>query len=267
VRAVDRALDVLLCFSHEEPVLSLTRIAEEVGIPKSTVHRLMTTLEGSRFVSRDGTTGMYSLGFRFVEMASVVLQHMDLRRWVQPYLQRLCDECGETVDLAVLDGLEVMYLQVIESPHRIKLAAAVGQRLPAFCTASGKAFLAYLPAEQVRRILDQGLPRHTDHTLTSLPELHQDLEATRQRGFAISEQEYEDDVHAVAAPLLDGSSRPVAVIAGVGPSFRLPRERMLALGLSIQSAAAAIAREIGPVALSTIFSPRASARMTDRAER
>jgi DNA-binding IclR family transcriptional regulator len=197
---------------------------------------------------------MYSLGVRFIEMASVVLQHMDLQRWVQPYLQRLSDECGETVDLAVLDGAHVVYLQVIDSPHRVKLAAAVGQRLPAFCTASGKAFLAYLPAGQVHQILEQGLPRYTAHTITSLPELYQDLSATRERGFAISQQEYEDDVHAVAAPIIDGTGEPVAVIAVAGPSFRLPRERMVALGQSICSTIDAITREIGATALSTVFS-------------
>lgn len=266
VRAVDRALDVLLCFSHDEPVLSLTRIAQEVGIPKSTVHRLMTTLEGSRFVSRDKATGMYSLGFRFIEMASVVLQHMDIQRWVQPYLQRLADECGETVDLAILDGAHVVYLQVIECLHRVKLAAAVGQRLPAFCTASGKAFLAYLPAEQVRQILDQELPRYTAYTTVALPEVYQDLRAIRERGFALSEQEYEADVHAVAAPIIAGSGIPVAVIAIVGPSFRLPRERMLVLGQSIGAATEAIVREIGPVALSTIVSRTAPVRIAEQTE-
>ena len=266
VRAVDRALDVLLCFSHEEPALSLTTIAEQVGIPKSTVHRLMTTLESSRFVSRDKATGMYSLGVRFIEMASVVLQHMDLQRWVQPYLRRLSDECGETVDLAVLDGTHVVYLQVIESPHRVKLAAAVGQRLPAFCTASGKAFLAYLPAGQVHQILDQGLPRYTSHTLVSLPDLYQDLRTTRERGFAISEQEYENEVHAIAAPIIDGRGSPVAVIAIAGPSFRLPRERMLVLGRSIQATIDAITREIGPIALSTIVSRTAPAPLAGQIE-
>ncbi len=264
VRAVDRALDILLCFSQEEPVLSLTRIAAAVGIPKSTAHRLMTTLEGSRFVGRDRATGMYSLGFRFVEMASVVLQHMDLQRCVQPYLQRLSSECGETVDLAVLDGPDVVYLQVIESPQRVKLATAVGQRLPAFCTASGKAFLAYLPAEHVRQILDQGLPRYTAHTPTLLPELYQDLRTTHERGFALSEQEYEPEVHAVAAPILAANGSPLAVVAVVGPSFRLPRERMLALGRSIQAAIEAITREIGPVALSRVFAGTAPTSVAGR---
>jgi len=258
VRAVERALDILLCFRQDEPVLSLTQIAEQVGMHKSTVHRLLATLENRRFVHRDKATGLYRLGFRFIEMASLVLQDVDLRRWAQPYLQRLSAECGETIDLAVMDGSYVIYLDVVESPQRVKIAAAVGQRLPAFCTASGKAFMAYLPIEEVRNILGKGLAKYTEHTLLSLPDLYDDLRLTRERGFAISEQEFENDIHAVAAPILDSGGYPVAVIAIVGPSFRLSRERMLMLGQSLRATTNAIAHEVGLTALSAIISKTAA---------
>jgi IclR family transcriptional regulator, KDG regulon repressor len=254
VRAVERALDILLCFNHDELALSLTQIAERVGMNKSTVHRLLGTLDNKRFIHRSKTTGLYHLSFRFVEMASLVLQDVDLQRWAQPYLQRLSAECGETVDLAVLDGAHVIYLQVVESPQRVKLAVAVGQRLPAFCTASGKAFMAYLPDDQVSKILGEGLIKYTDNTQGSLTDVYEDLRITRERGFAISEQEYEKDINAVAAPILDANSRPIAVIAIAGPSFRLPRERMLMLGQSIQATTEAIAREMGLATLSAFVS-------------
>ena len=254
VRAVERALDILLCFRHDELALSLTQIAERVGMNKSTVHRLLGTLDNKRFVHRSKTTGLYHLSFRFVEMASLVLQDVDLQRWAQPYLQRLSAECGETVDLAVLDGAHVIYLQVVESPQRVKLAVAVGQRLPAFCTASGKAFMAYLPDDQVSKILGESLTQYTDNTRVSLTDIYKDLRITRERGFATSEQEYEKDIHAVAAPILDANNHPIAVIAIAGPSFRLPRERMLMLGQSIRATTEAIAREIGLATLSAFVS-------------
>jgi DNA-binding IclR family transcriptional regulator len=252
IRAVERALDVLLCFSQGEPVLSLTQIADRLDMPKSTIHRYLATLEAARFVRRDEATGSYHLGYCFIEMASLVLQEADLVRWFQPHLERLSSECGETVDLAVLDDAQVIYLQVIESPHRVKIAAAVGQRLPAFCTASGKAFLAYMPDEQVHHILSQGMPRYTDCTRVSFADLQQDLRVTRERGFATSEQEYERDINAVAAPILDANGCPVAVIAIAGPAYRLSRERMLELGLSILAATEAIAREVGSMGLTAI---------------
>jgi IclR family transcriptional regulator, KDG regulon repressor len=266
VRAVERALDILLCFRHDELALSLTQIAERVGMNKSTVHRLLGTLESKHFVHRSRTTGLYHLSFRFVEMASLVLQDVDLQRWAQPYLQRLSSECGETVDLAVLDGAHVIYLQVVESSQRVKIAAAVGQRLPAFCTASGKAFLAYLPDDQVSKILSGGLTQYTENTPVLLADVYEGLRLTRERGFAISEQEYEKDINAVAAPILDADGRPVAVIAIAGPSYRLSQERMLTLGHSIRSMTEVIAREMGLATLSAFVSNTVAAGNAGQSE-
>jgi IclR family acetate operon transcriptional repressor len=252
VRAVDRALQILLCFTADQTALSMSEIAERVGIHKSTIHRLLATLEARRFLQRDKATGLYRLGFQLVELASLVLQDMDLVRWAGPHVQRLAVASGETVDLAALDGDDVVYLQVIESPQRLKIAAAVGQRLPSYCTASGKAFLAFLPEHQVVRILGAGQSRHTARTLTTSAELRRDLDATRQRGFAISEQEFEPEINAVAAPILDNSGYPIGAIAIVGPSFRMPRERMTTLGQDLLAATEAISREVGQAALSRL---------------
>jgi len=251
VRAVDRALDILLSFTQEKPVLSLTEISEEVGMSKSTVHRLLGTLENKRFLIKNNNTGKYHLGFRFLEMASQVMEDAS-QQWAIPYLQELSEECGETVDLAVMDGEYVIYLQVVESKQRVKIAAAIGQRLPAFCTASGKVFLAYLPKEQVETILSKGFTRYTENTQIIPANLFDDLNKTRQQGFAISKQEYEKDINAVAAPILATDGYPIAVIAIVGPSYRLSQERMMTLGPMIQSIIKRITREVGLTALSVM---------------
>jgi DNA-binding IclR family transcriptional regulator len=220
---------------------------------KSTIHRLLATLESRRFVIRDKVTGMYQLGYRFIEMASIRLQDLDTQRWAQPYLQQLAVLSGETVDLAILDGNHVVYLQVVESQQRVKIAAAVGQQLPVHCTATGKAFLAFLPEYQVRDILAKGLAKYTDRTLVSLAELDQDLREIRERGFAISKEEYENDINAVAAPILNADGSPMAVIAIVGPSYRLSQDCMMRLGQSILETTSTITREIGLVALPVIL--------------
>jgi len=253
VRAVERSLGVLLCFSQEDPVLSLTQIAERVGIPKSTGHRLLATLENKRFVSRDHATGNYRLGFRLIELAALVFRHAELESCVQPHLHRLSAECGETVDLAILDGTHVVYLQVVESAQRVRIAAEVGHRLPVFCTATGRAFMAYLPDEQVDAILNEGLTRYTAYTRLEHPNLYEAVRVARAQGYAMSEQEYEQDINAVAAPILDANKYPVAVIAVVGPSYRLTRERMSLLGPVVRATAEAIAREMGPAMLSTLI--------------
>lgn len=257
VRSVDRALDILLCFTQEKPSLSLTEIADEITISKSTVHRLLATLECKRFLIRDSVTGKYHLGYRFLEMASQVFGNVN-QQWALPYLRFLADECGETVDLAVLDDDHVIYLQVVESHQRVKLAAAMGQRLPAFCTATGKAFLAFLPESRVKKILGTRLSSYTEHTRTELAALENDLRETRERGYAISEQEYEKDINAVAAPILAADGYPLAAIAVAGPSFRLPRQRMLALGPTIQKVVVSITSEVGLTALSTMIPRKGS---------
>jgi len=252
VRAVDRALDILLCFTREEPARSLTQIAESIHMSKTTVHRLLATLENKRFITRDNGTGLYRLGFRFIEMASLVLQDADLHRWAKPYLRRLSAEYGETVDLSILDGSHVIYLEVIESPQRVKLAAAVGQRLPAYFTASGKALLAYLPEEQVRKIITDNLAEASKNATAPVSDMIADLRATADLGYAISEQEYEEEINAVAAPIFDKDKNPIASIAIVGPSFRLNKDRLPALGESLRDLTKVISNEIGLGALSAI---------------
>lgn len=252
VRAVERALDILLCFTRDKPILSLTEISEQVSMHKSTIHRLLATLESKRFITRDKSTGLYQLGFLFVEFASTMLNGLDVQRWALPYLQQLSIQYGETVDLAILNNDHVVYLQVVESSNRIKIAAAVGQHLPAFCTATGKAFLAYLPEDQVRAILDQGMTKYTQHTLISHEAIFQNLRET-QSGFAISQEEYEIDINAVAAPITDASGYPIAVVAVVGPSYRMSFDRMIEVGQMIKNTARAIEREVGMAALPLIL--------------
>jgi IclR family acetate operon transcriptional repressor len=244
IRAVERALDVLLCFSRQTPQLTMTQIAERLEMNKSAVHRHLATLERKRFVQRDPVTGVYQLGVRLLQMAYLTLERSDLRRMAAPYLRQLRDEFRETVDLAVLDDADVVFLDVLESPQRVKLAAAVGQRLPAFATASGKAFFAYMPDETVQRILARGMPRSTEFTLVSPQAFLDDLRRTREHGFALAVQEYEEGINAVAAPILDQSRQPVAAIAVAGPTFRLTLERMIEIGPAVLAATREIAQEL-----------------------
>jgi len=244
VRAVERALDVLLCFTRETSELTMTQIAEQVGIHKSTVHRLLATLEGKRFVERDPLTGIYRPGIRLLQMAYLTLEHNDLRQVAAPFLRKLCEQYRENVNLSVLDDTDVVYLDVIESPQRVKLAATSGQRLPAFCTASGKAIFAFMPKENVQKILERGMPNYTRHTIASPEALLENIRRARERGFAFSEQEFEDGINAVAAPILDSSNRPIASISVAGPSFRLTRERLNEIGPMVKATAGEIANEI-----------------------
>ncbi|HWQ46412.1 MAG TPA: IclR family transcriptional regulator [Longilinea sp.] len=254
IRSLDRALDILCCFTQEEHSLSLTQISDLVNLPKSTTYRMLSSLEGKRFLNRDNLTGKYHLGYQFIDMANIALQDIDIQNWALPFLEKLSADCGETVDLAVLDQNQVIYIGVVESKQRVKIAASVGQRLPAFCTASGKAFLAFLSDSQVTSILNKGMPVYTPTTPRLKEKLFTDLRMTRERGYAISEQEYETDINAVAVPILDRSMRPILAMSAVGPAYRFSNERMVALVGSIRSVNEAIVNEIGIPALKAIVS-------------
>ena len=233
-------------------MLSLTEIAEQVGMHKSTIHRLLATLESKRFITRDKTTGMYQLGFLFFELASVMLHDLDVQRWALPYLQQLSLQSEETVDLAILDNGHVVYLQVVESSQRVKIAAAVGEQLPAYCTATGKAFLAYFPEDKVRVILAQGVTKYTENTLISRKN-YLTICTKPGNGFCDFEQEYEKDINAVAAPIMDVNGCPVAVIAIVGPSYRMSQDRMIESWSTHPQTAETITREVGLAALPLIL--------------
>ena len=241
IRAVERALDVLMCFTSQTPELTMTQISEMVEINKSTVHRLLATLEGKRFVERDAITGLYKPGIRLLQMAFLTLEHNDLRRLAAPFLHNLCDQFRENVNLSVLDDTDVIYLEVIESPQRVKLAAEPGQRLPAFCTASGKAIIAFLPEDKVRDILARGMPKYTQNTLISEEVFWENMRHTREQGYAISEQEFEDGINAIAAPICN---HPIASVSIAGPAYRLTRERMIEIGPQLLTAVKKIAQEV-----------------------
>jgi DNA-binding IclR family transcriptional regulator len=230
IRAVERALDVLMCFTSQTPELTLTQISERIGINKSTVHRLLATLEGKHFLDRDSVSGVYRPGIRLLELAFLTMDTNNLRRLVTPFLLDLSNQYRENVNLSVLHDTDVVYVAVIESLQRVKLAAVPGQRLPAFCTASGKAILAYVPVDHVRLILEQGMPRYTQTTILTKEAFFENMLQAQKQGFALSEQEFEDGINAVAAPIFNSNGNPIASISIAGPAYRLPKERMLEIG-------------------------------------
>lgn len=233
-----------MCFSINTPVLSMTQIAERVGMNKSTVHRLLATLEAKRFVERDAKTGLYHPGKRLLQMAYLTLEKNHIREIAAAHMKRLNELHRETVTLSILDDTEMVYLAVDESPQTVKIAARPGQRLPVFCTASGKAVLAFSSEEVVKRIFDLGFTQYTARSIRDPETLLKSFASVRERGFGYSEEEFEEGINAVAAPILDEKKLPLAAIAVVGPAFRLPVERMLEVGPSVAEAARQITREL-----------------------
>lgn len=221
VRAVERALDILLCFTDTAD-LSLTEIASQVELHKSTVHRLLASLEGKGFIIRNPATEKYRLGFRIWELSASMSQSDDLAIMLLPEMERLRDLLEETVSLYVLDGMERIRIQAVQGNQAIRRVAPIGARLPLFVGASSKVLVAFSDEGIEAAVLN---PAHWPAMLDKNYFLQQ-LQETRETSFAISIEEREPGAAAVSAPIHNRSGKLVAALAVSGPANRLTAEKM-----------------------------------------
>jgi IclR family KDG regulon transcriptional repressor len=244
IQVLQRAMRLLSSFDHDHPEMGVAELARKLDLPKPTVYRILATLESGGFVQQN-SNAKYHLGFRLAELGLLALQQVSMRDEAMPFLRDLLDECQETVDLAVFDAGEMVYLEVLESPQPVKIAARAGRRLPAHCTASGKVYLAYASEDDLDAAVTQGMVSCTPNTICDLEPLIEDLRLTRQRGYSISAEEFELGITAVAAPVMDNSGQVVAVIAIAGPTYRLPPERVAELGEAVKRTAHGLSEHLG----------------------
>ncbi len=232
VRAVERALDILLCFTDATD-LGLSEIANRISLHKSTVHRLLSTLESKGFVIRDPETEKYRLGFRVWELSANLTQSDDMASILLPEMERLRDMLGETVSLYVRDGNERIRIQAVQSNQPIRRVAPVGARLPLAVGASSKVLVAYAD-EMVREqiLADPDWPDTVDRET-----YRQQLEQIRRQGYATSVEEREAGAAAVSAPIFNRQGKIVAALSVSGPANRLTPEKMTEIaGPVIESA-------------------------------
>jgi len=245
VRAVERALQILGCFDDEHPERGISEIAQVAGLHKATAYRIVTTLVNYGYLEWVPDIQKYRLGLELSNLGYKVIRRMDLRREALPYMKKLVQEWDETCDLSIFDQGRVFYIEVLRGNHALTIAAAVGQRLPTHCTASGKLFLAYLPPEELDAILNQPLTAYTDSTITSLDELRKQLDVFRRQGYAVDYEEYELGICAVAAPIFNRSGTVIAAIGGPSPTSRMTPERITEIAEALKEAARAISRRMG----------------------
>jgi len=244
VRAVERAMEILAAFDGEHEDRGISEIAQATGLPKATAHRIMMTLLNGGFLERAGDGERFRLGLRVVELGLGALRRLDVRRAAFPYMQQLVDRFQETCDLGIFDRGWVLYVEVVHSQHSLTIAARIGRRLPAYCTASGRVFLAFLPPEVVEPLLSAPLAPCTEQTITSIDRLRQELEVTRQRGYALDDEEFEAGIRAVSAPVRDFDGNVIAALSMPGPANRMPPERIPEITAALVDAANAISAHV-----------------------
>jgi DNA-binding IclR family transcriptional regulator len=244
VQSVDRAIAAMEILAREGWA-GVTEIARELDIHKSTVFRLLSTLERRGIVEQHSETQKYRLGFGMVRLASSVRASLDLVRAARPVCDRLSLETDETVNVAVLEGHEVVNIhQVNLSTSRVSVDW-LGSHTSLHCTSSGKVFLAHLPPRMVDELLRNGLPRFTDRTITDREQLDHELELVRQDGFAMTFEELEEGMNAVAAPIRGPDGSLVASVSVSGPSYRLEPRRLEQAAELTREAADEISRRLG----------------------
>ncbi|MFP3389911.1 IclR family transcriptional regulator [Brevibacillus reuszeri] len=221
VRAVERALDILLCFTDSTD-LGLSEISSRLSLHKSTVHRLLATLENKGFLIRDIETEKYRLGFRIWELSANLTHNDDPATLLLPEMERLRDLVEETISLYVRDGSERIRIQAVQSKQPIRRVAPIGARMPLAVGASSKVLVAYAEPYFLQELLnDQDWPDFVNKEVYV-----EQLTQIKQQGFATSVEERELGTAAVAAPIFNRNGQLVASIAASGPSNRLTPEKM-----------------------------------------
>jgi DNA-binding IclR family transcriptional regulator len=246
VQVLDRALALLDVLAQEPGGSSLGDLCLPLQLHKSTVHRLLMVLERHRLVVKNAETGRYRLGLKLFELGSKAIGMLDLQEHVRPHLQRLQQETQETVNLAILDQGDVLYLAKIEPQRHLRMASSVGLRYPAHSTALGKAILAALPEPEVEAILLHAkLSARTRTTITSMAALREELRVTRNRGYAIDDEENEEGACCVGAVVRDHLGGPIAAISVSGPAMRVTRNKVPELAQIVVGIARTISAELG----------------------
>lgn len=220
VTSVSRTIDVLEALAASTEPYTLGTLARRLGIPRSTLHGILRTLEHRRWVETDGSGVRFRIGAGSLQVGSSYLDSDKLLARTAPLLDQLADATGESVQLARLDGADVIYLARRRSPHPVQLVSTVGRRLPAHATALGKALLAQYPAEDVDRRLPRRLGQLTDRTVTSRRDLRRQLDTIRSRGWALDDEEAADGLRCFAVAL-PTSRPPIDAISISAPTFRL----------------------------------------------
>lgn len=227
IQSVNRALDILEAFNYNEEELGVTELAARLNLHKNNVFRLLATLEVRGYIEQDKKSGNYRLGIKTFEIANIFLHHLGLRRQAKPVLEELVARCDETAYLAVLDGPEVVYLLMQETTQTVRIVPRVGRRLPAYGTASGKVQLAYESIDRLNELFrDYPLKRYTERTIVDFEALKEHLKEVARLGYAIDDEELEDGVRCVAAPVRDYSHKVIAAVGLSGPLSRFSIERV-----------------------------------------
>jgi IclR family acetate operon transcriptional repressor len=245
VRSVKRALSLVNAIAEAGGEAALTDLSARTGLPVSTCHHLLKTLIDCGYAAQVPGKKLYVLGTRFIQLSHACV-NSDLPRRAQPFLQAISEATGETVHLAALQGNAIVTVALREARHAIRVdAGGIGKLEAPHATSIGKAILAWLPENEIRRVLATGMARFTEHTITALPELIESLRQVRREGVAFDREEFIPGVICIGAPIRDQAGAVIGAISASMPKMRATDEHMAMTRAEILSATRALSEDYG----------------------
>jgi len=239
-----KGLVLLEALAKHERGSGVTELANQLMLNKSNVHRLLQALVHQGFARKNEDTGRYELTMKLWELGSGLANRLDVRVEALSFMKELAEQTQETVHLSLLDGVEVLYIEKIDSPQPVRAYTTVGGRSPAQCVATGKAMLAWA-SEDTLNLVKNRLKPYTPRSLVKFGDLRRELEQVRDQGYAINRGEWREQVVGAAAPIYDSRGMVVAALGISGPAERLEEARLVQAGKTLMTAAAQISRRLG----------------------
>jgi len=243
--SVTNAVRLIKSFTSTRTTWGVSELSRELGISKSSVHRILATLTDEGMLEQDPESGRYRLGLAMYDLVAAVPSQRDLHEAVLLPMTELRNRTGETVQVGVLDGMHVVYIERLDSPNTLRLFTNIGRRNEIHCTGTGKALLAHLPPDRRDRIVKElSLTKRTAYTITSNRKFSQELDQIRAQGYAENRHESEVGVVSIAAPIRDSSGATMAAISVAGPAERMDPVRGR-IAQAVKRAAGLISHRLG----------------------
>ena len=243
VPAVERALLIFEELSNHPRGVMPAELVRRLGLPRSSVHCHLLTLERLGYLHRDEQS-RYMFGLRFFSLANHAVAGLGLRRISGPHLYALMRKTGMTVHMGVLDGYEAVLIEAIDSPFSSRIGTWVGKRMPVHCTAIGKALVASWPDERIEQLIAHGLTRYNENTIACASTLKAHLARTRQLGYSIDDEEEAIGLRCIGVPVRDGSGSVVAAISVAGRTAQIEDERFVSIAEEVKAAATVISQHL-----------------------
>ncbi|MFP4660570.1 MAG: IclR family transcriptional regulator [Halanaerobiales bacterium] len=244
VKSLDRSLSIIEELVFSDKNLGVTELSNRLGIHKSTIHRLLATLSYRGYVEQD-EYGRYKEGLKLFEIGGIVLNKLDLRKRIKPYLVQLQQETKETIHLGILDGKEIVYIDKEETTETIRMYSEVGRRIDAYCTSLGKVLLAYKNIDINKLYKDETLRKYTQSTITDRQELSSHLAKVRKQGFAVDNEEQEQGIRCIGGPIFDYRGEISAAFSIAGPTTRMTVQRVANLAKKVIEYSRVISSSMG----------------------